>query len=45
MPGARRVCTVTMKFRPVMIDEKPTMKIAVAASTTLPFANIEESGV
>jgi hypothetical protein len=26
MPGARRVWVVTMKFRPVRIDEKPNMK-------------------
>jgi len=27
MPGTRSVCTVTMKLRPVMIDEKPMMKM------------------
>ena len=26
MPGARSVWTVTMKLRPVTIDEKPRMK-------------------
>ena len=35
MPGARIVCTVTMKLRPVRIEEKPATKMPIAASTTL----------
>ena len=27
MPGARMRCTVTMKFKPVRIEEKPEMKM------------------
>ena len=34
MPGARSVCTVTMKLSPVRIDEKPTMKTPTSVSTT-----------
>jgi hypothetical protein len=34
MPGARSRWIVTMKFTPVAIDEKPTRKIAAAASLT-----------
>ena len=35
MPGARIRCVVTMKFRPVRIDEKPVMKMPSAAEITL----------
>ena len=31
-------CTVTMKFSPVRIDEKPVMKIPSAADITWEFA-------
>ena len=34
-PGARIRWIVTMKFRPVRIDEKPVMKIPSAAGITL----------
>jgi hypothetical protein len=34
MPGARSLWTVTMKLSPVRIDEKPVMKIPVAAAAT-----------
>ena len=37
MPGARIVWMVTMKLKPVRIDEKPAMNAAVAASVTLVF--------
>ncbi len=37
MPGARIVWIVTMKFRPVRIDEKPEMKMPTAVTTTQPF--------
>ena len=37
MPGARMVWIVTMKFRPVRIDENPTMKMPTAVTTTQPF--------
>ena len=36
---------VTMKFRPVAIDEKPEMKMPTAASTTWLFEYMVESGV
>jgi len=36
-PGARMVWTVTMKLRPVRIDENPVMKTPIAASRTLLF--------
>ncbi len=35
MPGARIRWIVTMKFKPVRIDEKPVMKIPMAAGITL----------
>ena len=35
MPGARIVWIVTMKFRPVRIDEKPVMKTPIAAGITV----------
>ncbi len=34
-PGARIVCTVTRKFRPVRIDEKPRMKTPSVIEMTL----------
>jgi hypothetical protein len=33
-PGARMRCTVTMKLKPVRMDENPAMKTPVAASVT-----------
>jgi hypothetical protein len=45
MPGARMVCTVTMKFRPVRIDEKPTTSTPTSAVTTCEFENMVENGV
>ena len=33
-PGARMRCTVTMKLKPVRIDENPAMKTPTAASVT-----------
>ena len=33
-PGARIVWVVTMKFRPVRIDENPVMKMPTAAGMT-----------
>ena len=37
MPGARMRWMVTMKFRPVRIDEKPVMKMPSAAVITCVF--------
>ena len=34
MPGARILWIVTMKFRPVRIDEKPVMKMPSAVGIT-----------
>ena len=34
-PGARSRWTVTMKFRPVKIDEKPAMTMPISVGTTL----------
>ena len=34
MPGARMVCTVTMKFKPVRMEEKPLMKTPRTAGVT-----------
>ncbi len=34
MPGARMRCTVTMKLRPVRIDEKPVTNTPIAAVVT-----------
>ena len=45
IPGARMRCTVTMKLRPVRIEENPTMKTPAAASTTCVFENMVENGV
>ncbi len=41
MPGARILWTVTMKFRPVRIDEKPTMNTPSAVRMTLLLEYIE----
>ncbi len=35
MPGARIVCTVTRKFRPVRIDENPSTKTPNVIEMTL----------
>ena len=37
MPGARMRWMVTMKLRPVRIDEKPAMKTPSAVGMTLVF--------
>ncbi len=37
MPGARILWTVTIKFNPVRIDEKPAMKTPTAAVMTNVF--------
>ncbi len=34
MPGARILCTVTMKFSPVRMDENPAMNTPTAAVMT-----------
>ena len=34
-PGARILWIVTMKLRPVRIEEKPAMKMPIAATSTL----------
>ena len=38
-PGARILWTVTMKLSPVRIEEKPAMKMPIAAISTLLCAN------
>ena len=45
MPGARIRWIVTMKFRPVRIDEKPVMKMPSAAGITLVFEETVLNGV
>ena len=45
MPGVRRLCTVTMKFRPVKIDENPVMNTPITTRKTLLLENIVEKGV
>ena len=45
MPGARIRCVVTMKFRPVRIDEKPVMNTPSAVGMTLVFDAAELYGV
>ena len=42
MPGARMRCMVTMKLRPVRIDEKPVMKMPSATAMTR--ASLEYDG-
>ena len=37
IPGARILCTVTMKFRPVMIDENPAKKMPMMTRLTWVF--------
>ena len=34
MPGARSLCVVTMKFRPVRIEENPTTMTPSTAAIT-----------
>ena len=36
MPGARSLCTVAMKLRPVKIEEKPRTKTASVIRLTVP---------
>ena len=45
MPGARMRWIVTMKFKPVRIEENPAIKTASAAVTTFVFRNSVLSGV
>ncbi len=45
MPGARIVCTVTMKFSPVRIEEKPTMNTPTSTRITWELENMVENGV
>ena len=45
MPGARSLWMVTMKLRPVRIDEKPATKIAATASDHVAVARSVEYGV
>jgi len=44
-PGARIVWIVTMKLRPVRIDEKPVMNAPTAVYTTCVFEYVELYGV
>ncbi len=41
MPGARIRCTVTTKFRPVRIEEKPVTNTPMAAVLTAVLEEIE----
>ena len=45
MPGARRRWMVTMKLRPVRIDEKPATKPANVVPKTCVFEYCVENGV
>jgi len=45
MPGARIRWIVTMKLRPVRIDEKPVMKIPSAVGMTLVVDDTVLNGV
>ena len=45
MPGARIRWIVTMKFRPVRIDEKPVMKIPSAVGMTFVVDDTVLNGV
>ncbi len=45
MPGARIRWMVTMKLRPVRIDEKPAMKMPIAVGTTWVFEPVALYGV
>ena len=44
-PGARMRCVVTMKFRPVRIDEKPVMNAPSVVAKTCVFEYCVENGV
>ena len=44
MPGARMVCTVTTKFSPVRMEEKPTMMTPMSAGTTQVLEKVVENG-
>src|SRR5439155_23915620 len=44
MPGARILWTVTMKFSPVRIDEKPETHTPIAARMTCVFEYVELNG-
>ena len=44
-PGARMRWIVTMKFRPVRIDEKPEMNTPMAPVSTRLLLDIELNGV
>jgi len=41
MPGARSLCTVAMKLRPVKIDENPRMKTAMVIRPTAFWVVVE----
>ena len=43
-PGARSVCTVTMKFSPVKMDENPRMNTPIRIGSTC-VGVVEEYGV
>ncbi len=45
MPGARSLCTVTMKLRPVRIDEKPTTNTPASRQHHVLLENSVENGV
>ena len=45
MPGARIRCTVTMKLRPVRMDENPATNTPTAPVSTREFEAIELYGV
>ena len=44
-PGARIVCIVTMKLRPVRIEEKPVMNTPIAIAITCVFEYVVLYGV
>ena len=44
-PGARNLWMVTMKLRPVRIDEKPTMNTPVTTAITCVSEKVVEKGV
>ncbi len=45
IPAMRSVCTVTMKLRPVKIEENPVMNTPITTNITLVLENIVENGV
>ena len=45
IPGARIVCTVTIKLSPVRIDENPLIKIPSPTAMTYVFENVVLYGV